>query len=55
MKKKILIVAAKYYKDIYTPLLSTAISTLGEDKQCKYKTLVVPGVFEIPVVISRNM
>ena len=55
MKKKILIVAAKYYKDIYTPLLSTAISTLGEDKLCTYNTLVVPGVFEIPVVISRNI
>jgi len=55
MKKKILIVAAKYYNDIYTPLLSTAISTLGEDKQCTYNKLVVPGVFEIPVVISRNI
>ncbi len=55
MKKKILIVAAKYYKDIYTPLLSTAISTLDEDKECTYNTFVVPGVFEIPVVISRNI
>ena len=55
MKKKNLIVAAKYYKDIYTPLLSTAISTLDEDKECTYNTFVVPGVFEIPVVISRNI
>ena len=53
MKKKILIVSAKYYKDIYTPLLTTALSTLGEDKQCTCSTLSVPGVFEIPVVISR--
>jgi 6,7-dimethyl-8-ribityllumazine synthase len=55
MKKKILIVAATYYKDIYTSLLSTAISTLGEDKQYTFNTLEVPGVFEIPVVISRNI
>jgi len=55
MKKKILIVAAKYYEDIYKTLLSTALSRLSEDKQCVYNTLPVPGVFEIPYVISKNI
>ena len=52
MKKRILIVSAKYYEDIYKTLLTTTIARLSEDKQCNYATLSVPGVFEIPYLIS---
>ena len=55
MKKRILIVSAKYYEDIYTTLLTTTIDRLSEDKQCTYATLSVPGVFEIPYLISMNI
>ena len=55
MKKRILIVSAKYYEDIYTTLLTTTIDRLSEDKQCTYTTLSVPGVFEIPYLISMNI
>ena len=53
MKKKYLIVVANYYKDISNLLLKSAL------KEIKLKNTVkifyVPGVFEIPVVISKNL
>ena len=53
MKKKILIVVANYYKNISKGLINSAI------KEIKYsfniKIIYVPGVFEIPVVISKNI
>ena len=53
MKKKILIVIADYYKDISFGLLKSALSYLP--KSLDIKTIKVPGVFEIPVTISKNI
>ena len=53
MKKKILIVEANYYKNISLMLLNSAKHELKNFGQVK--TISVPGVFEIPVVISRNI
>ena len=53
MKKKILIVNANYYKDISNGLLSNAIKSLP--KISLLKIINVPGVFEIPVTISKNL
>ena len=54
MKKKVLIIGANYYEDILRNLLSFAEKLL-EKKKIKYKSIIVPGVFEIPVVISKNI
>ena len=54
MKPKILIVSARYYKDFSKSLELYAVSTL-EVKKLKYKIIPVPGVFEIPVVIAKNI
>jgi len=53
MKKKYLIVIANYYKDISTSLLKSAKDRLP--KFSLIKTINVPGVFEIPVTISKNI
>ena len=54
MKSKILIVSARYYKDFSKSLELYAISILKR-KKVKYKIVPVPGVFEIPVVIAKNV
>ena len=55
--KKILIVAANYYPKISNKLIESAKNVL--EKKPGYleisKTIIVPGIFEIPVVISRNI
>ena len=53
MKKKILIVTADYYKEISLGLLKSAKSLIP--KNFKSKNINVPGVFEIPVTISKNI
>ncbi len=53
MKKKLLIICADYYKDISDGLLKSAMSVLNVNY--KIKMINVPGVFEIPVTISRNI
>ena len=53
MKKKYLIVIADYYKDISTALLESAKDFLP--KLSLIKIINVPGVFEIPVTISKNI
>ena len=53
MKKKILIVIANYYKDVSKELLKGAKEELN--KFAKIKIIEVPGVFEIPVTISKNI
>ena len=53
MKKKILIVNANYYKDISNGLLSSALKKL--QKFPIVRVINVPGVFEIPVTISKNL
>ena len=54
MKKKILIVIANYYKKISNDLLKSALKNFNE-KQFSVKIISVPGVFEIPVTISKNI
>ena len=53
MKKKILIVLADYYTGISNGLLKTAKSRLKN--LYSVKIIKVPGVFEIPVTISKNI
>ena len=53
MKKKILIVSANYYKDIAKGLISSAIKLIP--RTSKVKIIEVPGTFEIPIVISKNI
>ena len=53
MKTKYLIVVADYYKDISKGLLESAIDLLS--KKSQIKIINVPGVFEIPVTISKNI
>ena len=53
MKKKFLIVIANYYKEISIGLLSSAKKLIP--KNSKFKVIEVPGVFEIPITISKNM
>ena len=53
MKKKILIVISNYYTDVSIELLKSAMDLLP--KTSSIKTINVPGVFEIPVTISKNI
>ena len=50
--KKILIVTANYYKDITASLLKSANNNLNKFST---KIIKVPGVFEVPVIISKNI
>ena len=54
MKKKILIVNLIYYKKISSSLSSEAKSCLV-DAGVMCSEITVPGVFEIPVIISKNI
>jgi 6,7-dimethyl-8-ribityllumazine synthase len=53
MKKKFLIIIANYYKDISKGLLKSAIDMIP--KSNFIKVINVPGVFEIPVTIAKNI
>ncbi len=53
MKKKYLIVIADYYKEISAGLLKSAKNMLP--KFSSVTIISVPGVFEIPVTISKNI
>ena len=53
MKKKYLIVIADYYQDITKGLLDSALKLIP--KSNLIKIITVPGVFEIPVTISKNI
>ena len=59
-KKKILIVSANYYTDISKNMELSAYNYLNKNLKNIYLhkeplIITVPGVFEIPVVISRNI
>ena len=54
MKHKILIVSANYYRNISKNLVYDAKLTLDKSK-VKYDKTDVPGVFEIPVAIAKNI
>ena len=53
MKKKILIVVSDYYKNISSGLIKSAKNEI--QNSFNIKILRVPGVFEIPVTISKNI
>ena len=53
MKKKILIVVADYYKDISSGLINSSKKVIPNNYMVKL--VKVPGVFEIPVTISKNI
>ena len=53
MKKKILIISANYYQDIARGLIDSAIKNIP--KSNKIFVINVPGAFEIPVTISKNI
>ncbi len=50
--KKVLIVIADYYGDISSSLLKSAKNNLNN---FSLKIIKVPGVFEIPITISKNI
>ena len=53
MKKKFLIVIANYYEDISKGLLDSALKLIP--KSNIVKIITVPGVFEIPITISKKI
>ena len=55
MKKKILIVVADYYKGIASNLINSAKLYLKNKSSLNINFIRVPGVFEIPVTISKNI
>jgi len=54
-KKKVLIVSANYYPDISINMKTDASKCLKKSKNFSVDDLNVPGVFEIPVTIARNI
>ena len=53
MKKKYLLVIADYYEEIAKGLLDSSLKLIP--KSNSIKIIKVPGVFEIPVTISKNI
>ena len=53
MNKKCLIVVANYYVNISNNLLQSALKSIKN--KLSYKIIYVPGVFEIPITISKNL
>ena len=53
MKKKILIVVGGYYENIARSLLKSATNKIKN--KCSVKVINVPGAFEIPVTIAKNL
>ena len=54
MNKKCLIVVANYYENISNNLLQSALKSIKKNK-LSFKIIYVPGVFEIPITISKNL
>ena len=52
--KKVLIVNANYYNDITQSLVNTSTKILKKNK-IKISIIDVPGVFEIPIAIQKNI
>ena len=55
MKPKICIVISNYYPDVSKNLLIGATKELLKKKIRKYKIIYAPGIFEIPVIISKKI
>jgi 6,7-dimethyl-8-ribityllumazine synthase len=52
---KICIIAANYYPQITSNMLKGCLKVLKINNIKNYKEILSPGVFEIPVLISRNI
>jgi len=55
MKKKVCIVASNYYPKISKALISGSSKILKSKGIRNYKVIKIPGVFEIPYVIKKNI
>ena len=55
MKKSVCIVVANFYPSISKALINGSIKTLKSKGIKNYKIIKVPGVFEIPYVIKKNI
>jgi len=60
MKKKLAILQATYYRDITTQMWKGALNEIHKkDRNAKIISSIsdffVPGVFEIPVIVSKNI
>ena len=55
MKKKICLVVANYYPKISRDLIGAASKILKSHGVKSYKLFKVPGVFELPFVIAKNI
>ena len=55
MNKKILIVAANYYPKVTSNLILAAKRSVLSKSKSKISIIKVPGIFEIPMVISKNI
>tara|TARA_Y100000816_G_C26084064_1_gene571794 strand:+ start:641 stop:1036 length:396 start_codon:yes stop_codon:yes gene_type:complete len=54
MKKRFLIIASNYYKELTNNLINSALKQI-KNKKIFIKIIKVPGTFEIPVIISKNI
>ena len=52
--KKILIINANYYKDVTNKLVISSKNILKK-KDLKISIMTVPGVFEIPIALRKNI
>ena len=55
MKKKICIVVANYYPNISNDLIKGASIVLKKNRIKKFTTIITSGVFEIPVIVAKNI
>ena len=55
MKKNICVIAANYYPYISKDLIKGASRVLKKKGIKNFKVILSPGIFEIPVIIARNI
>ena len=55
MKKNFCIVDADYYPNITKNLIKGALKVLKKNKIKSFKVILTTGVFEIPIIISKNI
>ena len=55
MKKNFCIIVANYYPEFSRNLVSGASRILRKKGIKNFKKIVVPGIFEIPVIIAKNI
>ena len=55
MKKNICVIAANYYPYISKDLIKGASGVFKTKGVKNFKVIISPGIFEIPVIIARNI